>query len=471
MSPALVREEDARSYARLMGIYGAVWLALAPLLWAFPRLRKGFASRWAPQGWGRPRPIAPSGSGRPSKRRGEQLPPQDLWQDVWLHCASGGEAYLTWELVKRFPSLVGQGEAPLRMLASAWTEQGVGVLGQAAAWCSSHRPDLELRPEYAPFDAPQLALKVLRSLMPKVVVLLETELWPGLLWACKQEEAPVLVVNGRLSRRSLAGLLACRRFLRSVAPERILAVSELDARRYALLFGADRVELMSNIKFDRMAPGGVAELPELLTPDAPFAVLGSVRAEEEGVVHDALERLVIAHPDCCVGIFPKHLGRVEAWSERLRALGRPWVLRSELRAPAAKGTLLLWDRFGELGQAYARCQAAFVGGSLKPLGGQNFLEPLSQGVIPCIGPHWENFAWVGPELVEQGLARVTSDAQTLAQALVEGLTRPTPRDEVLKRFEAYLAPRRGGTDTACAAMAAYLESASSLRASGPARAR
>lgn len=441
--------QGASAYAGRMAVYNAAWMAALPVLWFFPRLRAGFRERLAPLDFSA-RSDAATGAGH------------GQWQDVWLHAASGGESYLAWELVKRFPSLPGRhGAEPTHLLATSWTEQGVGVLDQAAAWRHAERPDLRLCRGYVPFDAPSLMRKALRAVMPKVVVLLETELWPGLLWACKMEDTPVLVVNGRLTRKSLAGLLAFRGFLRSVAPDRILAVSELDARRYALLFGADRVELMSNIKFDRMAPldthpAGRDPLAGLLDPRAAFVVLGSVRTEEEPAIQDLLRLLFEARPDCSVGLFPKQLRRVEAWSKHLRVGGYSWTLRSQLRGPVGKGRVVLWDRFGELGQAYGRCQAAFVGGSLKPLGGQNFLEPLAQGVIPCIGPHWDNFAWVGPELVAQGLARVAESVGELAQSILECLARPEARDEVRRRFEAYLAPRRGGAATACAAIAGYL---------------
>jgi len=429
-----------------MAVYNAAWYAATPFLSLVKRLKPGFRERLVPHGW-------PGAGKRPTVW-------PNVWQDVWLHAASGGEAYLAWEILKHFPDLRDhdRAAAPTTLLATSWTEQGVGVLDQAMVWCAVYRPEIAPRRAYVPFDAPTLMRKALRAAMPKVVVLLETELWPGLLWACKVEDVPVLVVNGRLSRKSLAGYLALGRFFREVAPQRILAVSELDARRFATLFGADRVSVMPNIKFDRIATEeqtAPPDLQRLLDPAAPFVVLGSIRSEEEPALQELLPALLAARPDCCVGVFPKHLHRVAAWSKFLDEAGIQWTRRTQLKSPAAAGSVVLWDVFGELGQAYGLGQAAFVGGSLRPLGGQNFLEPLAHGLIPCIGPYWENFAWVGTEIVDRGLVRVVPNATALLPALLDSLERPASRQEVASRFSAYIAPRRGGTKMACEAIAAY----------------
>jgi len=93
---------------------------------------------------------------------------------------------------------------------------------------------------------------------------------------------------------------------------------------------------------------------------------------------------------------------------------------------------------------------------LRPLGGQNFLEPLGQGVIPCIGPYWEHFAWVGEEIVQRGLVRQVANSRELMDCLVKSLKEPPPRQEVLERARDYVDKRRGGTETACRTINAYL---------------
>ncbi len=114
------------------------------------------------------------------------------------------------------------------------------------------------------------------------------------------------------------------------------------------------------------------------------------------------------------------------------------------------------DVFGELGNAYALANAVFVGGSLRPLGGQNFLEPLARGVTPVIGNYWSNFAWVGREIVDQGLVTEVKSADALTAALLAALDDPAPKEAVKKRYEHYVAPKRGGSAAVGRAIQALL---------------
>ncbi|HCG05597.1 MAG TPA: 3-deoxy-D-manno-octulosonic acid transferase, partial [Desulfovibrio sp.] len=146
---------------------------------------------------------------------------------------------------------------------------------------------------------------------------------------------------------------------------------------------------------------------------------------------------------------PRHMHRVPAWVNALEQAGLPWELRSRRTGapggePAARGMVLVWDVFGELAALYASATAVFVGGSLARLGGQNFLEPLTHGVAPCVGPSRENFAWVGGGLAEAGLLTEVADGDALAEALLQQLRTPLQRDGVCRRFEEWMAPRRGG---------------------------
>ena len=85
--------------------------------------------------------------------------------------------------------------------------------------------------------------------------------------------------------------------------------------------------------------------------------------------------------------------RVKPWQALLSGAKLPAVMRSKQEGTIPAGSIVIWDTFGELGQLYQLADAVFVGGSLAPLGGQNFLEPLALGRIPCCGPHLDNFAW------------------------------------------------------------------------------
>lgn len=415
----------------LLGVYDAAHSLALPLLGRASRLRKGQRQRRVPPDWC-PAP-----------------------QDLWLHAASGGEAYLGLTFLKRLaatPELL-----PCRVLATACTDQGLEVLEGGAAWCKAEAPLLEVTPAYFPYDAPHLMRRALTQAAPRAVVLLETELWPGFMAACAAAGVPLVLVNGRLRTRSLARYLVLAEFFRRVRPQRVLAVSEADARRFAALFGAQGVSTMPNMKFDGAETLGAPDyvhspMAEVFRPGTSLCVLGSVREQEEPAVLAAILAVRAARPKTCIALFPRHLHRVVAWGERLTAAGVAWVPRCEVGEPVSPGTLVLWDRFGELGAAYGQARAAFVGGSLAPLGGQNILEPLNEGLIPVVGPHLENFAWAVEVLEPLGLLRRVQDGAELGRELVKYLQRPPLQTRVKERFLAVVAAHRGGTDQALAAL-------------------
>ncbi len=403
--------------------YEAAWRLGLPLLQHNRRLADGFDSRILKQ----PLPAA----------------------DIWIQAASVGESYLAWEMLKYFRN------RNIRILVTTNTRQGMEILGKAAS-ALRDSAGLQIFTAFFPFDRPSFMEKAVAQVRPCVAVLLETEIWPGFLAALRKNHTKILLVNGRISAKSLRGYSRYPFLWPKIRPHRILAVSPEDAARFAILFGAENVSVMSNIKFDRIGPDRTA--PEItagiraILPDAPFLVLGSVRRAEEEAVEKMIRYIRKKRPDAVIGLFPRHLHRIESWEMRLKNSGADWTRRSGTIAQVRPGTVILWDRFGELGAAYGLAQAVFVGGSLASLGGQNFLEPLVAGTIPVIGPFWKDFQWVGPELFEQGLTRIAQDCREAAAILVHNLEQPENREQLRDAMRQYLAPRQGGTRQACEAL-------------------
>lgn len=384
--------------------------------------------------------------------------------DLWMQAASVGEAFLAWELVKRLKSPF-EGRK-LRLLLTTNTKEGLSILSRIVE-ANEGRTDLDIRTSYFPMDAPSIMRRALRRIQPRTAVLLESEIWPGFLAACREFGTEVLLVNGRMSTKSLAGYLSWPRFFKDLGPDRVLAMSEADAMRFAAIHGPAKVEAMHNIKFDRLAPKAPARdsapgpaknnpLTPLLGEKPALAIFGSIRAEEEAHVLEMLQGFTKARPKTTIGLFPRHLQRVEAWQALLEERGMGFVMRSEAQGPLPPGTLVLWDTIGEMGAAFELASGAFIGGTLAPVGGQNFLEPLAAGIVPVIGPHWSNFAWVGREIVDMGLVRERRTWKEALDELLALMRRPPARSRVLRDFGAYVAERSGGADTACARIAESL---------------
>lgn len=430
-----MNRESAGIRAAFLG-YEVLWRAFTPFLRLNHCLRDGF-----PQ------------------RLGMEVPPPSA---LWIQAASVGEAYLAREIVKRlYPPA-----SPLGVLLTTNTRQGLDIHRQTARLPSLSSRNIRPAVAYFPFDRPTIMKKLVCRIRPTVAVFLETEIWPGLLRELKHSGTRVLIINGRISRRSLDRYLTWPSFWRQAAPQQVLAVSEADAARFRRLFTTSSVAVMPNIKFDRLdqsttAADGKNDRPGFLTSlQSPFVILGSVRQEEEASVGEIIAMIRSGNSHAVIGLFPRHLHRIDAWQKRLKSLGIPWVLRSRIhgsregRVPG--GTVVLWDIIGELAAAYERAQAVFVGGSLAPLGGQNFIEALICGIIPVIGPSWEDFRWVGESLFESGLARIGADWRAVADHLIRDLNHPPPRGQVRSMARAYFSNRKGGADDACRLISACL---------------
>lgn len=366
--------------------------------------------------------------------------------DLWIQAASGGEAYLAAEILQKLDS------KNLKVLVTTNTVQGLEIL-QTAAKMTGVQNKMQIQTCFCPFDRPGYMRRYVQRISPQLIVLLETELWPGMLAAAQKQGVNVLLANGRISPKSLKGYSRVKGLFRALAPQAIMAISAEDAMRFQALFPDSVVSVMPNIKFDRIqaAVNAVSEsaLAGFLPEDAPFVMLGSTRKEEEPQVLEILKGVLAAHPQAVIGLYPRHMERVPFWREMLSQAGYVYNLRSQLTDTLVPGSVLLGDTFGELSQAYQYADAVFVGGSLMPLGGQNFLEVLAAGVVPVIGSSWKNFTWVGTDLVAAGLLVVAPDVAAVVAALNNMLEQKHSKAEIKERFAAYVAPNLGGTRMVC----------------------
>ena len=377
--------------------------------------------------------------------------------DVWIQSASAGESYLAWSILKNLKS-----SKPVRVLLTSNTSQGIEILERAIVDLTPNERGISACSAYCPVDKPSIMETAVKTIRPKVMVLLESEIWPGLLTTLKKYKSKILVLNGRMTPKSLSRYLIWPSIWNTLRPDKILAISENDAERFAKIFGREYVDVMPNIKFDNIDNSNSGQdtknpLEKIIRPGAPFLVLGSIRKEEEMVTKKIILDIHRRRSETMIGLFPRHMHRINHWQEALDRIAIPWAFRSEMTTYVPNGTTIIWDIFGELSSAYKLSKGAFVGGGLAPLGGQNFLEPLAYGVIPVIGPSWDNFAWVGQEIVEQGLVKVASDWMEVTNLLIESLEKSLPHEKVHEAASIYLKDRQGGTAKACHAITELLD--------------
>ena len=210
-------------------IYDLCWKMIIPVLRLNKRLAEGFDQRTLTKDM-------------PSKA------------DIWIQAASAGESYLAEEILKNMNI-----SRPVDILLTSGTRQGLDILVRAAARHGGKK--ISVSTSFFPFDRPALMEKAVKYINPKVMILLESEMWPGHLSALKKQGCQTIVINGRMTGKSLEKYLLWKSFWNSIKPDMIYAISKEDAVRFGKLFGSETVEVMPNIKFDRF--GVTKRIPAL----------------------------------------------------------------------------------------------------------------------------------------------------------------------------------------------------------------
>jgi 3-deoxy-D-manno-octulosonic-acid transferase len=368
--------------------------------------------------------------------------------DIWIQAASAGEACLAARIIQGLSF-----KTKTAVLVTATTVQGIEILHTCLTGKKTP-PSIDLRIDWFFFDQPDIMKKAVETICPRIMVLLETEIWPALIHHLKQKKAKILILNARLSKKSHGHYLKTKFIWKHLSPDIVLATSDRDARRYGQIFETAEIKTMPNIKFesiDRDSPdiGTRERIKKLLPPALPLTILASVRQEEEKEVLNIINLVLNRFPRQVVAIFPRHVHRIRFWEKRLTQSRLNFKLRSQIKSCPAGPGIVLWDRFGELKTACGFASIVFVGGSLKPLGGQNFIEPAVQGAVTVTGPYYDDFAWAGETLFTSRIVLKEKDWQSVARTILNALELPGNKSERKDRALAYLQSNRGGTRQAC----------------------
>ncbi len=354
---------------------------------------------------------------------------------IWIQAVSVGEVRIALRLAAVLKS---------RGLPVALTSTTATGLDLAA---KEGPPDLS--PQAFPVDLPGCARRAVKRLSPRALVLVETEIWPTLFREARTSSVPVFIVNARLSDRSFRRTQKFRRlYEKALRDVFVAAQSEEHAARFHILgASSERIVVLGNLKYDLRPPEAFEEVRASLArgiPEAPLWVAGSVREGEEILVLEAHAAVKASFPGARLILAPRHLNRVQVCLEQCEKLGLRGVERTA--GPGPDWDVLILDTVGELWSAYALGTAAFVGGSLVPLGGQNVLEPAFLGKPVLFGPHTENFREDAERLLAgSGAARV-EDPRTLAEHVAAFLSEPTQAEACGKKALAAVEAHKGAVD-------------------------
>ncbi len=393
---------------------------------------------------------------------------------IWLHCVSVGETEAARPLVRalldRFPFY--------RLVVSTTTVTGQRIAREAFGLDAA-------AVFYFPIDWGWTVRRVLRTLQPAAVLIMETELWPHLLRECHRRAIPVALINGRISLTSFERYKLIRPFIRGVLDTFSIALmqSEQDATRIRELgIPGDRVLMPGNLKFDSAESTADETATENLRErfgfdrTKPLLVAASTHAPEEQVVIDAFKQIGNSQTSyqARLLIAPRHPERFGEVASLLQSSGLTWSRRSALPQVEDKNCeVVLLDTIGELRAVYPLADVAFVGGSIAPHGGHNILEPSARGVCVITGAHMHNFAAITKAMLAADaivqLPKVSPSvaATELANALSALLSNNSLRRDIGQRALKVCDQNRGATERSLQMIASLLETRQPAAASVP----
>jgi 3-deoxy-D-manno-octulosonic-acid transferase len=390
-------------------------------------------------------------------------------QVVWVHAVSVGEVLAATRLVRELETALGVGWC---IVVSTTTATGQALARERFGAGSSEGS--AARVFYYPLDFGWAVRAYLRALRPKMLVLMESELWPRMLVECGRRGVPVAVVNARVSDRSYGRGVKVKavwgKVLRRV--DLFLAQSEEDGRRLVAMGArAEVVRAIGNLKYDVRAPKAsrVAELIKEAAAGRAIVVAGSTvgaqsltQPNEEEILLNAWQDVSQRESGLLLVLAPRHPERFPFVSSIVDTFYANASELESLKGPngfSIEYDAIVLDTIGDLAAVYGVADVAFVGGSLVRRGGHNPLEPAQFGVPVVMGPSFENFRdIVGAMQAADGIW-IVQDEEGLEAALLELLTDCAGAKAMGERGRAVFEAQSGATGRAVEALVGLAGSA------------
>lgn len=387
---------------------------------------------------------------------------------VWVHAVSAGEVAAASSVIRQI-----RVSEPLARIALST----VTPTGRQMSNSRGIDPDALF---YLPFDVPGIVDRVLETVRPDVLVLVETEIWPNLLQAAARKGVRIIVVNGRISDRSFRRARVFKPLMAWMLAnvETICAQSQQDADRFiALGAESNRVAVTGNSKFDEQFPTVPdAEISKYrhdfgFRPDAPVLLAASTHEGEEELLLKAFSRLRITHTSLQLIIAPRHPERGGRVERLVHDHGYAAYRRSRAREAGGADPLApeggpqvcvpILDTIGELAHVYAVCTLSFVGNSLVMGGGQNVLQAVAQGKPAIFGPHMHNFRDIAAICLREEVGFEVRDLDQLVAEIDRLLNSEVDRELIAVRGPAVIGKYSGASRRNVERILAMMETASS----------
>jgi 3-deoxy-D-manno-octulosonic-acid transferase len=319
------------------------------------------------------------------------VPAKGERQRIWVHAVSVGEV----KLARVIARVLQERKGDFSLVVSTTTPTG-----RKTASKEMPRDSIIV---YNPLDLWWCVKRSLQKISPDLFIGLETEIWPNLLWACKELNIPAVLINGRISVRSIDYYRRLRFLMKDVLSVYTLLsmISRADAERILSMGAArNKIVVTGNAKYDLLIDEARPELSDRIRRvykikgKRPVFIAGSTRGGEEEIILDVFIKLLEKYPDAILIVVPRHIERSKSIASLIRSRNLEYCLRSSLDNVTKRDgetSVILVDKIGELFGLYSLGSVIFCGASLVPLGGQNVLEAAVWGKPVMYGPWMENF--------------------------------------------------------------------------------
>ena len=335
---------------------------------------------------------------------------------IWLHAVSVGEINVARSII----DVLFETHPSVDIVLSTTTPKGYDLATRI------NHPRLQC--VYSPIDFIVSVRFAFHAIQPDILVLLETEIWPNLIYMANTLNVPVTIVNGRISQKSVKGFLKFAPLVRFIL-QKINAfsmISQDNADRICQM-GAlpQKVHVSGNAKFDLLKQTCIPHLPAklrcLLNISAKnfVFVAGSTRTGEEEMVVAAYKALCHEYPDTICIIAPRHIVRCPSIENLLTKFQLKYNLYSRCKDMQSRNaSVVLVDTIGDLSGLYSIANVVFCGGSLVPQGGQNVLEPAVWAKPVLYGPHMDDFLWAKDVLETSGGGIMVANVEDLTNQVL-----------------------------------------------------
>lgn len=372
---------------------------------------------------------------------------------VWIHAVSFGEAKVATGLIE----VLHQQDPNLQFVVTTMTVTGSQQISKAFGNSVFHF--------YVPYDYPGAVLRFLKRTHPKLLIVMETELWPNILYYCRKKHIPIIVANARLSERSAKNYRRITFFLKPILKNitQVLAQSTADAQRFQQLgVPPELVHVAGNIKFDITPPENLLQqgyrLREQLGKHRHVWIAASTHRGEDEIILQAFTQIQSDIPDALLILVPRHPERFDEVA-KLCKQNFQFVRRSDTKNQQQNFSnidIYLGDTMGELWLLYAAADVVFVGGSLIKQGGHNLLEPAALGLPIITGPYLFNFLQIKQLLQSANALTIINNAEELANKVIHFFQDNAARIEQGKHAQKVVLQNQGALQNHLRALSEFI---------------